>query len=80
MREVQPEVAACNAGSLNYLKTRRDGSWAWPPMLFDNPVPKVEKFLGVMKETGADLSSNVSTLALYARSISSKTPDSHRAP
>ncbi len=53
MREVQPEVAACNAGSLNYLKTRRDGSWAWPPMLFDNPVPKVEKFLGVMKETGA---------------------------
>jgi len=53
MREVKPEVAACNAGSLNYLKTRRDGSWAWPPMLFDNPVSKVEKFLKVMNETGS---------------------------
>ncbi|MEM6618190.1 MAG: 3-keto-5-aminohexanoate cleavage protein, partial [Pseudomonadota bacterium] len=29
-----PEVAACNAGSLNYLKLRADGTWAWPPMLF----------------------------------------------
>lgn len=53
MREVRPEVAACNAGSLNYLKTRRNGSWAWPPMLFDNPVSKIEKFLTVMSETGA---------------------------
>ncbi len=53
MREVKPEVAACNAGSLNYLKTRRDGSWAWPPMLFDNPVSKVEKFLKVMNDTGS---------------------------
>lgn len=45
----KPEMAACNAGSLNYLKTRQDGNWAWPPMLFDNPVEKVRKFLEVMQ-------------------------------
>ncbi len=44
----KPELAACNAGSLNYLKIRKDGAWAWPPMLFDNPVEKVQKFLEVM--------------------------------
>lgn len=44
----KPEIAACNAGSLNYLKIRQDGSWAWPPALFDNPVEKVKKFLDVM--------------------------------
>ncbi|MCP4681119.1 MAG: 3-keto-5-aminohexanoate cleavage protein [Desulfobacterales bacterium] len=43
-----PELAACNAGSLNYLKIRKDGQWAWPPMLFDNPVEKVDSFLKVM--------------------------------
>lgn len=43
-----PELAACNAGSLNYLKLRKDGQWAWPPTLFDNPVEKVQKFLDVM--------------------------------
>jgi len=48
LEKFKPEMAACNAGSLNYLKLRRDGSWAWPPMLFDNPVEKVKKFLGVM--------------------------------
>ena len=53
MRRVKPEIAACNAGSLNYLKTRSNGQWAWPPMLFDNPVSKVQKFLAVMAETGA---------------------------
>jgi 3-keto-5-aminohexanoate cleavage enzyme len=53
MRKVLPEIAACNAGSLNYLKVRSNGQWAWPPMLFDNPVAKVEKFLKVMRETGA---------------------------
>jgi uncharacterized protein (DUF849 family) len=41
-------MAACNAGSLNYLKLKRDGSWAWPPALFDNPVEKVKQFLDVM--------------------------------
>jgi len=53
MRAIRPEIAACNAGSLNYLKVRSDGSWAWRPMLFDNPVEKVKAFLDVMEETGA---------------------------
>jgi 3-keto-5-aminohexanoate cleavage enzyme len=53
MRAIRPEIAACNAGSLNYLKVRGDGRWAWRPMLFDNPVEKVEAFLAVMAETGA---------------------------
>jgi uncharacterized protein (DUF849 family) len=44
----KPEIGACNAGSLNYLKIRKDGSWAWPPALFDNPVEKVKTFLDVM--------------------------------
>ena len=44
----KPEIAACNAGSLNYLKIRKDGNWAWPPALFDNPVEKVKQFLDVM--------------------------------
>lgn len=51
LRAVKPEVAALNAGSLNYLKTRSDGGWAWPPMLFDNSVEKISAFLAVMKET-----------------------------
>ena len=50
IRRVRPEIAACNAGSLNYLKLRDDGRWAWPPMVFDNPVAKVEQFLAVMGE------------------------------
>jgi len=53
MRAIRPEIAACNAGSLNYLKVRSDGRWAWQPMLFDNPVDKVQAFLEVMAETGA---------------------------
>jgi uncharacterized protein (DUF849 family) len=52
IRRVRPEIAACNAGSLNYLKLRTDGRWAWPPMVFDNPVSKVQQFLDVMAETG----------------------------
>jgi 3-keto-5-aminohexanoate cleavage enzyme len=52
LRAVKPEIAACNAGSLNYLKVRADGSWAWPPHLFDNPVEKVKAYLEVMRETG----------------------------
>ncbi len=46
----KPEMAAMNAGSLNYLKTRKDGSWAWPPMVFLNPVEKINEMLAVMKE------------------------------
>ena len=50
IRRVKPEIAACNAGSLNYLKIKDNGQWAWPPMVFDNPVTKVQQFLGVMAE------------------------------
>jgi 3-keto-5-aminohexanoate cleavage enzyme len=50
LNAVRPEIAALNAGSLNYLKTRGDGTWAWPPMLFDNPVEKVAAFLTTMGE------------------------------
>lgn len=53
LKAIRPEIAACNAGSLNYLKTRSDGRWAWPPMLFDNPVSKVQEMLDGMKEVGA---------------------------
>ena len=52
IRRVKPEIAACNAGSLNYLKLKDDGNWAWPPMVFDNPVSKVQQFLDVMAECG----------------------------
>jgi len=52
IRRVKPEIAACNAGSLNYLKLKEDGTWAWPPMVFDNPVAKVQQFLDVMAECG----------------------------
>ena len=52
IRRVRPEIAACNAGSLNYLKIRDDGQWAWPPMVFDNPVAKVQAMLDVMAEAG----------------------------
>lgn len=51
LRRVKPEIAACNAGSLNYLKIKDNGEWAWPPMVFDNPVAKVQQFLDVMHET-----------------------------
>lgn len=50
LRRTRPEMAALNAGTLNYLRTRRDGRWAWPPMLFDNPVAKIDRFAKVMRE------------------------------
>ena len=49
LRRGRPELAALNAGTLNYLKTRSGGAWAWPPMVFDNPVEKVEAFVTEMK-------------------------------
>ena len=52
LERVRPELAALNAGSLNYLKTRADGAWAWPPMLFDNPVEKVKAFFDAMRAVG----------------------------
>jgi uncharacterized protein (DUF849 family) len=53
LNRLKPEIAACNAGSLNYLKLKEDGAWAWPPMLFDNPVEKVKAMLDAMARTGA---------------------------
>jgi len=50
LEQFKPQMAACNAGSLNYLKVRKDGSWAWPPLMFDNPVEKINRFLEVMNE------------------------------
>jgi len=52
IRALRPEIAACNAGTLNYLKIKANGDWAWPPMVFDNPPSKVADFLAVMAETG----------------------------
>ncbi len=52
LERIKPEMAALNAGSLNYLKIRRDGSWAWPPLLFDNPVEKIEAMTKAMREAG----------------------------
>jgi 3-keto-5-aminohexanoate cleavage enzyme len=52
LRALRPDIAACNAGSLNYLKLRADGRWAWPPMVFDNPVEKISEILAVMAQTG----------------------------
>jgi uncharacterized protein (DUF849 family) len=52
LEAVRPEIAACNAGSLNYLKVRADGSWAWPPHLFDNAPDKIRAFLDTMARTG----------------------------
>jgi 3-keto-5-aminohexanoate cleavage enzyme len=52
LERVRPEMAALNAGSLNYLKTRADGAWAWPPMLFDNSVSKVGRFISAMDSLG----------------------------
>ena len=52
LEAVKPEMAACNAGTLNYLKQKQDGAWAWPPMLFDNPVEKVQAFLDAMSANG----------------------------
>ncbi len=50
---LKPEIAACNAGSLNYLKLRKNGQWAWPPMVFSNPVDKVQEMIDAMKKVGA---------------------------
>ena len=52
LERVKPEIAACNAGTLNYLKTRSNGQWAWPPMIFDNPVEKVKKMVEAMNKVG----------------------------
>ncbi|QHE87659.1 3-keto-5-aminohexanoate cleavage protein [Hydrogenophaga sp. BPS33] len=52
IRQTRPEMAACNAGSLNYLKVKSDGTWAWPPMMFDNAPAKVKDFIDAMASVG----------------------------
>lgn len=47
-----PELAALNAGSLNYLRTKKSGEWAWSPLLFANPVEKVATMFAAMAERG----------------------------
>lgn len=49
LERVRPEMAALNTGSLNYLKLRSNGQWAWPPLMFDNAVDKIERMLAAMK-------------------------------
>lgn len=51
LNRLKPEIAACNAGTLNYLKARENGTWAWPPIVFDNPVSKVQAFIEAMEKT-----------------------------
>ncbi|TKB50395.1 3-keto-5-aminohexanoate cleavage protein [Ferrimonas sediminicola] len=69
----RPEIAACNAGSLNYLKVTADGHWAWPPMLFDNPADKVEEMvshcdaLGIRPEFECFDLGIVRSVAMYHR-------------
>lgn len=53
VKKTRPEMAACNAGSLNYLKIKENGEWAWPPMLFDNTVEKVQDFIDAIEGAGA---------------------------
>lgn len=71
LERVRPEMAALNAGSLNYLKTKKDGTWAWPPLLFENPVGKIQAFvtamdaLGVLPECECFDTGIVRSLALF---------------
>jgi len=50
LEATMPDMAALNAGSLNYLKAKKDGTWAWDPVLFSNPVSKVEEMVNAMKQ------------------------------
>ena len=88
IRRVLPEIAACNAGTLNYLKLKDDGQWAWPPMVFDDPVAKVQQMLDVMAECGTHPEFEcfdvgiVRSVAMYLQAGMMKSPPSaaHRLP
>ena len=47
-----PEMAALNSGSLNYLKIKRNGEWAWPPNTFENSVQKITEMVSAMYARG----------------------------
>ncbi|MFN3945388.1 MAG: 3-keto-5-aminohexanoate cleavage protein [Allosphingosinicella sp.] len=53
LEAVRPEISAANAGTLNYLKAASDGRWAWPPMVFDNPVEKLAAYLDTIYRIGS---------------------------
>jgi uncharacterized protein (DUF849 family) len=71
LERTRPEIAALNAGSLNYLKVRSDGRWAWPPLLFDNPVEKIAALLrsldalGIVPECEAFDTGIVRSIAMF---------------
>lgn len=50
--EGRVHMAAMNSGSLNYLKMKRNGEWAWPPMLFENSVEKIMTMVDAMQARG----------------------------
>jgi len=70
----RPEIAALNAGSLNYLKLRSNGEWAWPPMVFENPVEKIQAFtetmhrLGIVPESECFDTGIVRSVAMFQKS------------
>jgi hypothetical protein len=39
-------------GAYAIVQTNSDGSWSWKPLLFDNPVEKVETMLNFMTKNG----------------------------
>ena len=45
----QPEMAALNSGSLNYLRTTKDNKWAWEPLMFENRVEKITQMVDAMR-------------------------------
>jgi uncharacterized protein (DUF849 family) len=50
LEQIEPDMAAMNSGTLNYLGIRSNGDWKWPPMVFSNPVDKIKKTLATMEE------------------------------
>jgi uncharacterized protein (DUF849 family) len=80
LRRIKPELAAANAGTLNYLKLKADGQWAWPPMVFDNPVSKVKAMVDVMHEVGTEPEFEcfdvgiVRSVELYVKNGMTRTP------
>lgn len=48
MEAGMPEIAALNSGSLNYLKSTSKNTWAWEPLMFENPVSKIQIMIEAM--------------------------------
>ena len=48
MEAGMPEIAALNSGSLNYLKSTSKNTWAWEPLMFENPVSKIQTMIEAM--------------------------------